>query len=348
MPSLKHDYLAYFGRYEIDTGRQVVRHFLEGQLFPGSHPAVLERKYRFDGDLMSLRPVDQDRSGNFVATGPMSIPLPESTSLTLIGGNGERSLFPNTRAPWTTCKSKSFPCRCPSQARFWCRSWPRPSIPAMPRTSWGKWRKPKPLEFPGATLPVGWSQATPAGKAREFLEPEGISALAGMAAMPNSWPSPWRLWLKCPRNSATSKPTAIGLEYLTAFAAIVRTGAVQQGETVLVTGTMGAVGLAAAKIAAWKGARVLGTVRSSRDLGKRNDLAMVEWIDLEARPLPESVKELTKAKEPTSFWMSSGGRFLSRVWTPSPNGGDRLPSLHWGWSGDFQSRGLLPQGSSPS
>ena len=56
---LKHDYLAYFGRYEIDTGRQVVRHFVEGQLFPGAHPAVLERKYRFDGDLMSLRPVDK-------------------------------------------------------------------------------------------------------------------------------------------------------------------------------------------------------------------------------------------------------------------------------------------------
>ncbi len=56
---LKHDYLAYFGRYEIDTGKQVVRHFVEGQLFPGFHPAILERKYRFDGDLMSLRPVDR-------------------------------------------------------------------------------------------------------------------------------------------------------------------------------------------------------------------------------------------------------------------------------------------------
>jgi len=89
---------------------------------------------------------------------------------------------------------------------------------------------------------------------------------------------------------------AIGLEYLTAFAALVRTGAVHDGETVLVTGTMGGVGSAAAKIAAWKGARVLGTVRSSRDLGKRDDLSMVEWIDLEARSLPESVKEFTEGK----------------------------------------------------
>ena len=58
LSDLKHDYLAYFGRYEIDTGKQVVRHLVEGQLFPGGHPGVLERKYRFDGDLMSLKPVD--------------------------------------------------------------------------------------------------------------------------------------------------------------------------------------------------------------------------------------------------------------------------------------------------
>ncbi len=89
---------------------------------------------------------------------------------------------------------------------------------------------------------------------------------------------------------------AIGVEYLTAYAALVRTGAVQRGETVLVTGTTGAVGSAAARIAAWKGARVLGTVRSGRDLGKRKDLSMVEWIDLESRPLPESVQELTAGK----------------------------------------------------
>jgi hypothetical protein len=54
----RHDYLAYFGRYEIDTENRVVRHFVEGQLFPGDHPELLTRKYRLDGDLMSLKPVD--------------------------------------------------------------------------------------------------------------------------------------------------------------------------------------------------------------------------------------------------------------------------------------------------
>ena len=102
--------------------------------------------------------------------------------------------------------------------------------------------------------------------------------------------------VEIPPGFSYEQTAAIGLEYLTAFAALVRTGAVQNGETVLVTGTMGAVGSAAAKVAAWKGARVIGTVRSSRDLGKRNDLSMVEWIDLEPRLLPESVQELTAGK----------------------------------------------------
>ena len=102
--------------------------------------------------------------------------------------------------------------------------------------------------------------------------------------------------VEIPPEFSFEQAAAIGLEYLTAFAAIVRTGAVQNAETVIVTGTMGAVGSAAARVAAWKGARVLGTVRSSRDLGKRDDLSMVEWIDLESRPLPESVKELTAGK----------------------------------------------------
>jgi hypothetical protein len=52
------DYLAYFGRYEVDTENQLVRHFLEGQVHPGSHPDTLERKYRFDDDKLSLRPWD--------------------------------------------------------------------------------------------------------------------------------------------------------------------------------------------------------------------------------------------------------------------------------------------------
>ena len=102
--------------------------------------------------------------------------------------------------------------------------------------------------------------------------------------------------VELPPDLSYEKATAIALGYFTAFAGVVRTGAVKPGETILVTGTTGSVGSAAARVAAWKGARVLGTMRSSRDQGTRHDLPSVEWIDLESRPLPESVQELTGGK----------------------------------------------------
>jgi NADPH:quinone reductase-like Zn-dependent oxidoreductase len=113
--------------------------------------------------------------------------------------------------------------------------------------------------------------------------------------------------VEMPPDLSYEQATAIALGYFTAYAGIVRTGAVKRGETVLVTGTTGSVGSAAARVAAWKGARVLGTVRSSRDLGKRDDLPLVEWIDLEARPLPESVQELTAGKGADLIFDAVGG-----------------------------------------
>jgi catechol 1,2-dioxygenase len=52
------DYLAYFGRYEVDTENQLVRHLLEGQIQPGRHPDTLERTYRFYDDKLSLKPLE--------------------------------------------------------------------------------------------------------------------------------------------------------------------------------------------------------------------------------------------------------------------------------------------------
>jgi hypothetical protein len=53
----KKDYLAYFGRYALDIQNEVVRHLLEGELFPG-HADDLERKYHFFDDKLLLKPLD--------------------------------------------------------------------------------------------------------------------------------------------------------------------------------------------------------------------------------------------------------------------------------------------------
>ena len=61
------DYLAYFGRFEVDTEKQLVRHLLEGQVTPGRHPEMLERKFRFYEDKLALGPVRRRRVGDCLA-----------------------------------------------------------------------------------------------------------------------------------------------------------------------------------------------------------------------------------------------------------------------------------------
>ena len=152
--------------------------------------------------------------------------------------------------------------------------------------------------------------------------------------------------VEMPPDLSYEKATAIALGYFTAFAGIVRTGAVKRGETVLVTGATGSVGSAAVRVAAWKGARVLGTARSSRTLGKRDDLAMVEWIDLESCPLPESVQGLTEGKGADLILDAVGGPLFEAVSGVSRRTGttDRHRLVRES-SRDLQPRGLLPQGS---
>lgn len=58
LAQIPQDYLAYFGRYEIDLKNQLVRHFVEGALFPGYMGKTLDRKYHFIDNQMLLKPCD--------------------------------------------------------------------------------------------------------------------------------------------------------------------------------------------------------------------------------------------------------------------------------------------------
>ncbi len=60
-----------------------------------------------------------------------------------------------------------------------------------------------------------------------------------------------------PKNLTFEQAAAMGVAYMTAWAAVVSTAKIQAGETILITGTTGAVGGAAAKIAHKFGARVI-------------------------------------------------------------------------------------------
>lgn len=101
--------------------------------------------------------------------------------------------------------------------------------------------------------------------------------------------------------------TASSLGYLTADTALRRLTDDWHGTTLLVTGATGAVGSTAVRIALSQGAHVFGTIRSQKDLADRSDLPDIEWIDLSAAPLSDSVRQLTNDRGVESIVDAVGG-----------------------------------------
>jgi NADPH:quinone reductase-like Zn-dependent oxidoreductase len=99
-----------------------------------------------------------------------------------------------------------------------------------------------------------------------------------------------------PRNLSFEQAAAMGVAYMTAWAAVVTNAKIQPGETVLITGTTGAVGGAAARIAARRGACVIGTSRNAADIPGFKNPAVTHWVGLDAGDLSASVFAVTDGK----------------------------------------------------
>jgi len=81
---------------------------------------------------------------------------------------------------------------------------------------------------------------------------------------------------------------SIGVPFVTAWLAVVRAAAIRDGETILIVGASGSVGSAAAQIARWRGARVIGA-----DRRKPAQALADENIDTTAEDLAEGARRLT-------------------------------------------------------
>src|SRR6202167_6285028 len=84
--------------------------------------------------------------------------------------------------------------------------------------------------------------------------------------------------------------SAVGVPYLAAWSGLVDAANIQAGETVLITGALGAVGRAATQIAQWKKAKVIG----ADIFDKPSDVDA--FVNTKAKELPVEVKALTNGK----------------------------------------------------
>ncbi len=90
-----------------------------------------------------------------------------------------------------------------------------------------------------------------------------------------------------PRRLSMEEAATIGVPYLAAWLALVKAADINAGETLLVTGALGAVGRAAIQIAHCKGARVIGA-----DIADRPSDAD-RFVNTKSKDLPTEVRALT-------------------------------------------------------
>jgi NADPH:quinone reductase-like Zn-dependent oxidoreductase len=131
-----------------------------------------------------------------------------------------------------------------------------------------------------------------------------------------------------PPEISFEQAAALGVPYLAAWMALIDGAGLRRGETALVLGVNGAVGGAAGRLAHWRGARVLGTVRASTDrtpIPETPSPAADEIIDLDSRDLVAAVMETTGGRgvdvaldvvggpmfEPCLRCLAHGGRQVS-------------------------------------
>jgi NADPH2:quinone reductase len=98
-----------------------------------------------------------------------------------------------------------------------------------------------------------------------------------------------------PANLSWDEAAGIGVPFVTAMEGLRRAGMPNQDETLLVMGVNGKVGQAAAQIASWHGARVIGVARKNEPYEGHASSA-VEVIDASATDVAARVRELTGGK----------------------------------------------------
>jgi NADPH2:quinone reductase len=93
-----------------------------------------------------------------------------------------------------------------------------------------------------------------------------------------------------PARLSMEEATTVGVPYLAAWSGLVDAANIRAGETVLITGALGAVGRAATQIAHWRKAKVIGADISD------GPSDVDAFINTNAKELPVEVKALTDGK----------------------------------------------------
>ena len=113
-----------------------------------------------------------------------------------------------------------------------------------------------------------------------------------------------------PNTLSMEEAASIGVTYVTAWLAIADAAHLTSDDTLLVIGATGGVGSAAVQIAKWKGAQVIGTVRRDSDADFAREIGVNTVVNLESKPLAQSVMDATNSQGATIILDTVGGSMM--------------------------------------
>jgi len=115
-----------------------------------------------------------------------------------------------------------------------------------------------------------------------------------------------------PESMTFAEASGISTTYGTSYYALKQRAALQPGETLLVTGAAGGVGIAAVQLGKAMGARVIAAASSEQKLAVAKDSGADELIDYSDGQLKDKVKDLTGGKGADVIYDPVGGALFDQ------------------------------------
>ncbi|MNG91811.1 Quinone oxidoreductase 1 [compost metagenome] len=176
----------------------------------------------------------------------------------------------------------------------------------------GKYQFQPPLPFSPGGEAAGVVAAV-GEKAGAFKVGDRVMALTGWGAFAEQVAVPFYNVLPIPESMDFTTAAAFGMTYGTSMHALRQRGQLQPGETLLVLGASGGVGLAAVEIGKAMGAKVIAAASSAEKLAVAKAAGADELIDYSQASLKDEIKRLTGGQGVDVIYDPVGGELFDQA-----------------------------------
>ncbi|MBC3454977.1 NADPH:quinone oxidoreductase family protein [Pseudomonas mosselii] len=176
----------------------------------------------------------------------------------------------------------------------------------------GKYQFQPPLPFAPGGEAAGVVAAV-GDKAGAFKVGDRVMALTGWGAFAEQVAVPFYNVLPIPAGMDFTTAAAFGMTYGTSMHALTQRGQLKAGETLLVLGASGGVGLAAVEIGKALGARVIAAASSAEKLAIAQAAGADELIDYSQASLKDEIKRLTGSQGVDVIYDPVGGALFDQA-----------------------------------